>query len=315
MRVHYSLPDERVLDACALTVGTFDGVHRGHQVLIQRLKAEAARRGLPAAVLTFVDMPICHFRPDICPRLLTLRDEKVAAFAETPLDHLFIVPFDESVARQSAADFMAYWRDVAGIKLFVGGPDFALGRDRQGDIPALRAVGADLGFEVLALESKLLEGGAPISSTRSRVMVESGDMAAAKRCLGHFYGLHGDVVSGQQLGRTIGVPTINLRTHERKCLPANGVYAVLARLDGGGELLPAALNLGLRPTVDGLHLTMEFHVLDRDIAVAPREAQVFFVERLRDEQKFSGLPALVEQLQRDIAKARDILDDNIELFL
>ena len=315
MQVHYSLPEQRVLDACALTVGTFDGVHRGHQLLVQRLKTEAAQRDLPAAVLTFLDMPICHFRPDICPRLLTLGDEKVAAFAETPLDHLFIVPFNEQIARQSAAEFMAYWRKIAGIKLFVGGPDFALGRDRQGDIPALRAVGAEQGFEVLALEHKLLEGETPISSTRSRVMVESGDMAAAKRCLGHYYSLQGEVVGGQMLGRTIGVPTINLRAHERKCLPANGVYAVLARLDGAGELLPAALNLGFRPTVDGVHLAMEFHVLDRDIAEAPQRAELIFVERLRDERKFAGLPALVEQLHLDIARARDVLGNEFDHYL
>lgn len=276
-------------------------------MLVARLKAEADARGLPAAALTFVDMPFCYFKPDDCPRLLTLANEKVAAFAQTPLDHLFIVPFDAEIANQSARDFMTFWRDSIGLKLFVGGPDFALGRGREGDIPSLKTLGQELNFEVMALTGKLLENGAPISSTRSRGVIESGQVEMARAFMGRLYTLQGKTVSGQQLGRQIGVPTINLRVAERKCLPANGVYAVRVYFDGESEARPAALNIGVRPTVDGKKLAIEFHVVGQTIEVAPEQVQVEFVARLRDERRFDGLDALVTQLKLDIARAGEIL--------
>lgn len=308
MEVHYTLPSAQILGACALTVGTFDGVHRGHQLLVSRLKAEAAARNLPAAALTFVDMPFCFFKPDICPYLLTLAEEKVEAFRRTELDHLFIIPFNQEIAQQSPADFMAHWRRTIGLKLFVGGPDFALGKDRVGDIPALRTIGNDLGFEVMALDGKLLENGAPISSTRSRGVIEAGQVELANTFLGRVYTLSGEVVPGQQLGRKIGVPTVNIQAHPRKCLPAYGVYAVRVRLDGESESRPAALNVGLRPTVDGKRLAIEFHVLNQNIDWTPTTAEVEFVAKLREERRFDGLEALVAQIKKDLAAAKLVLD-------
>jgi riboflavin kinase/FMN adenylyltransferase len=308
MQVHLSLPTTPVLSQSALTVGTFDGVHRGHQLLVSRLKAEASARGLAAAALTFVDMPFCFFRPKDCPMLLTLAEEKIEAFRRTELDHLFIVPFNENIARQSPEEFMAYWRQTIGLKLFVGGPDFALGRDRQGDIRTLRTLGESNGFEVLALDGKLLENGAPISSTRSRGVIEAGQVELAGTFLGRLYTLSGKVVPGQQLGRTIGVPTINLEVHPRKCLPAHGVYAVRAYLDGESDPRPAALNLGLRPTVDGKRLAIEFHVLGEDIQDTPKVAEVEFVAKLREERKFDGLDALVAQIRTDLKIATEFLN-------
>ena len=307
MQVHRALPTQSVLTACALTVGTFDGVHRGHQSLVARLKAEADARGLPCAALTFEDMPYCYFKPDDCPQLLTLAEEKIEAFAQTPLDHLFIVPFNEDLARQSARDFTAYWCQTIGLKLFVGGPDFALGRGREGDIPALRALGAEMGFETLALEEKLFEVGFPISSTRCRRIIDEGQVHRAPAFLGHTYTLTGEVVSGDQIGRTIGVPTINIQPHTRKCVPQNGVYAVRATFEGETQSRPAALNIGVRPTVGGTRRQIEFHVLDANIETPPKSVELEFVERLRDEQKFDGLDALVAQMKLDLGAAREIL--------
>ena len=309
MQVHHVLPATKILEKCALTVGTFDGVHRGHQSLVARLKSEAAARDLPAAALTFVDMPYCFFRPDDCPKLLSLADEKIAAFSQTGLDHLFIVPFDGNLARQSAQEFMAFWREKIGLKLFVGGPDFALGHNREGDIPALRRLGETMDFEVLALESKMLENGAPISSTRSRGVIEGGQVEFARAFLGRLYSLSGEVVSGQQLGRKIGFPTINLKIYPRKCLPKNGVYAIRARFDGKNENHAAALNIGVRPTVDGAKLAVEFHVLDENIETAPAQVEIEFVARLRDERKFAGLDELAAQLRADVERTREILSE------
>lgn len=307
MHVHHTLPETPILDRCALTIGTFDGVHRGHQTLVARLRTEAQKRDLPSAVLTFTDMPYCLFRPDDCPKLLTVPQGKISEFAKTGLDHLFIVPFTRAIASQSAADFMAYWKRIIGLKLLVSGPDFALGRDREGDLAALRNIGENLGFETLVLEAKLLESGAPISSTRSRGVIESGQIELSRAFLGRNYTVRGRVVAGQQLGRTIGFPTINLAPHPRKCLPKNGVYAVWARFDGNDEPYPAALNIGFRPTVGGKTLAMEFHVLDETIEAPPQTARLEFVARLRDEQKFAGLDELKVQLARDVEKAREIL--------
>lgn len=305
MQVHRVLPGEKVLSDCALTIGTFDGVHRGHQSLIEQLKTESDLRGLQTAALTFDDMPICLLRPDVCPALLTLADEKIMAFSKTPLDHLFIVPFTREIASQGARQWMQSWVDNIGLKLFVGGPDFALGRNREGTIAQLGAIGSELGFEALALQGKLTEGEAAISSTRSRNSIESGEVERAPAFLGHFYRMSGRVVSGQQLGRTIGFPTINIKPNSRKCLPSNGVYAVRALWNN--QSFPAALNSGLRPTVSGLNHQIEFHVIDQDISDAPSHVEIEFVSRLRGETKFDDLQALQKQLAIDIQQAKTIL--------
>ena len=306
MQVHRALPTQKTLEKCALTVGTFDGVHRGHQTLVARLKREADARDLPCAALTFVDMPYCLFKPDECSPLLTLADEKIEAFSQTPLDHLFIVPFTREIAEQSARKFMGYWREMIGLSFFVGGPDFALGRGREGDIAALKTLGSELGFETLALEGKLLENGAPISSTRSRGIIEAGQVELARQFLGRPYQMTGRVVSGDQIGRTIGVPTINILPHERKCVPKNGVYAIRARFDDETETRAAVLNIGMRPTVGGFRKQIEFHVLDANIETPPQNVEIEFVARLRDERKFDGLEALVSQMKLDFERAREI---------
>ncbi len=308
MQVHRALPSRRLFDGLALTVGTFDGVHRGHQLLARTLHDEATRCGLQSAALTFDDMPFCFFAPDECPKLLSLPDEKIAAFREqTPLDHLFIVPFDREMAQTSARDFMARWIETTEMRLFVGGPDFALGREREGTIAQLVSLGRELGFEARALESKLLESGAPISSTRARGVVEAGQIELARPFLGRLYTLSGHVVSGDQIGRTIGAPTINLSVPERKCVPKNGAYAVRVRFDAEDAWRGAALNIGMRPTVGGLRRQIEFHVLDATIDPPPARAEVEFVARLRDEQRFGGLDELRAQLERDFARARQVL--------
>lgn len=306
MQVHLELPRESVLPASVVTVGTFDGVHRGHQLLTEKTREVAARLGVPSAVVTFQEMPFCYFRPDACPHLLTLPDEKIEAFARTNVDHLWIVPFDKSVAQLSAQEFAGdLLRDKIGMRALVCGPDFALGRERGGTVAALRQIGVERGFETLPLDAKLIEGERSISSTRAREAVESGHVALAARLLGREFSLSGVVESGRQLGRTIGFPTLNLRPHTRKAVPARGVYVVRASLDGG-DFLPSVMNIGVRPTVSGVDETLEVHVLNANIQT-PHEVRVSFVEHLRDEQKFAGVDELKMQLARDVAAARRVL--------
>jgi riboflavin kinase/FMN adenylyltransferase len=311
MQVHHELwsnSPQVTTAGYAVTVGTFDGVHRGHQSLVEALRREAHSRGLRTAVLTFVDMPYCYFRPDDGPRLLTLAPEKIAAFERLGVDDLWIVPFTAQVAKQSAGDFV---RDVLmrqlGMKLMVAGPDFALGKGREGDIPTLRALGQGLGFEVVALDGKLMVGGRAVSSTRVRGCVEAGDIGDAAEMLGQPFNFSGEVISGRQLGRTIGVPTINMKVAERKVIPANGIYAARAYFDNESGAHRAALSIGNNPTVGGTGLNIEFHVIGEEIPQPPQVVRLELVERLRDEQHFPDLTTLVEQMQRDIRQADELL--------
>jgi riboflavin kinase/FMN adenylyltransferase len=308
MEVLHALPLAPLAQDCALTVGTFDGVHRGHQALVERLRSEAARRNLQTAVLTFTDMPYCYFRPDDCPCLLTLPDEKIAAFERLGIDRLFIIPFNKQLAEQAAPDFVQHILiERLRMKLLLTGPDFALGKGRAGDVHALREMGNDYGFEMAVLDDKLTEASTAISSTRTRECIESGDVTSATRLLGHPFSLSGTVIGGRQLGRTIGVPTINIKPHPRKVVPATGIYAARAFFDDGSTSHPAALSIGTNPTVGGSTLSIEFHVIGEDIAEPPQRARLEIVERLRDEWKFDGVKSLVEQMQRDITQAREIL--------
>ena len=307
MRVLELLPTTPLNTPCALTIGTFDGVHRGHALLVEKLREEAVRRELPTAVLTFQDMPYCYFKPDECARLLTLPSEKIAAFSALNIDNLLVAPFNRAIAETTAADFaQRVLVEKLRVKLLVIGPDFALGKGRSGNVEALQKLGAQLGFHVVVLRDKLQDEGA-ISSTRIRECVEDGHMKTAARLLGRTFELSGDVVSGQQIGRTIGVPTINLRIHARKVLPSKGVYACYATLDNSSTRFRAALNIGNRPTVNGQNLSVEFHVLDENIEVAPQVATLQIVEKLREEHRFDSLDELVAQMRRDFTRAKTLL--------
>jgi len=309
MQVHSSLPDFRILEKCALSVGTFDGVHRGHQRLIEVLKSEAAARGLPSAVLTFQDMPYCFFRPDDCPRLLTLPHEKIAAFEKLGIDDLFIVPFDERIADQS---YDAFVEGVLcahlGMQLLVAGPDFALGKGREGNLNALKILGNEIGFETCVLDEKIELDGTAISSTRVRGCVENGAVEIATKMLGCGFSFEGEVVIGKQLGRTIGVPTINLQIHTRKVLPSGGIYAARAWFEGEKISHPSALSIGTNPSVsDDDSIKIEFHVIEETIPIPPKNVRLEIVAWLRSEEKFASLDALVTQMKNDIARAKTIL--------
>lgn len=309
MEIYTALPTQKTLGRCALSVGTFDGVHCGHRQLIELLKREAAMRNLPSAVLTFDDMPYCYFRPDDCPRLLTLPDEKIAAFEKLGIDHLFIVPFNRKIAEQHYETFVTQvLHEKIGAQLLVIGPDFALGKGREGNVGALQALGERIGFETKVLNAKIEFEEEAISSTRVRGAVESGEVANASQMLGRAFGVSGEVVPGKKLGRTIGVPTINFKVHPRKVLPANGIYAARVRFEHGGTLHKAALSIGTNPTVsDETSIKLEFHVIGENIVTPPQRVRVEPVQWLRSEARFDSLDALVAQMKDDIARSAAIL--------
>jgi riboflavin kinase/FMN adenylyltransferase len=289
-----------VVTRSVVAVGTFDGVHRGHQALLNAMRREAEARGARVAVVTFDPPPRMVLRPDPAYQLLTSLDERVELLRRFGADEVVVQTFDMALAARSAEQFCRDLVERVGMVTLVGGPDLALGHRRHGTPEELREIGGRLGFDVVLLD-QLTVGGEPIRSGAIRRALRAGELAHANELLGHPATLAGTVVHGDHRGRTIGVPTANLDVPPERLVPAHGVYAV--RADGK----PGVMNVGTRPTVDGTRRTIEVHLLDWEGDLYGRELRVELVERLRDEQRFASLDALVEQIGLDAQAARRAL--------
>jgi riboflavin kinase/FMN adenylyltransferase len=286
-----------------VAIGSFDGVHLGHQTLLRRMAARARAEGMRTAALTFFPHPrrVLHTLP---PRFyLTTLDDRVQLMADQGIDLIITHPFDDEVRRVRAADFVDQLLDALDMKQLWGG-DFALGYRREGDVPFLRRQGEEKGFAVETLDELVLWDGDVVSSRRVRQGLEDGDIADVNGCLGRLYCLRGRVIKGDQRGRTIGFPTANLAVWDELLLPGNGVYATYAWV--GDSRFAAATNVGVRPTVDGLKLTVEAHILDFDRDIYGEEVRLEFVHRIRPEMKFAGLEALKGQILTDVEEVRRI---------
>jgi riboflavin kinase/FMN adenylyltransferase len=286
---------------CAVAIGNFDGVHLGHQRLLQQLQAFARSQGLQSAVMTFEPHPREFFalrygRDDVPARLTSLR-EKLEHFARIGVDRVYVCRFDQPLSELSSAGFMQDILDHAlQARAVLVGEDFRFGLKRQGQVQDLR----DYGFILPEVRAEILAG-ERISSTRVRDALRTGELGWAKQLLGRDYSISGKVVMGRQLGRTLGFPTANIHMrHERPAL--GGVYAVkLAGLD-------AVANLGIRPTLDGAsRLTLEVHVLDFKGDLYGQHVHVEFFQKIREEQKFADLASLQAQIAQDALTARKIL--------
>ena len=289
----------------ALTVGSFDGVHRGHQAVLAELAQQARTAGLRSVVLTFEPHPLEVVNPSAAPRLLTLTDEKRELLAAA-VDRVELLPFTAALAGLDAEQFT---RDVLvgqfGVRQLVVGYDHGFGRGRAGDVDLLRRLGSGGGFEVTAVEA-VKDGGQPISSTLIRAAVAHGDLAAAERWLGRAYSTRGVVERGAGRGRTIGIPTINLGALDpRKLLPPDGVYAV--RVEWRRVRYGGMMNQGPRPTFGIAERALEIHLFDFDEELYGEAVTIEWVRRLRDVQTFPSRDALVEQLARDARAAQDSL--------
>jgi riboflavin kinase/FMN adenylyltransferase len=289
---------------CAVSIGNFDGVHRGHQAIVARLREHAARLGLPARVVLFEPQPVEFFRPQADePRLMRLR-EKLAALAGLDVDGVLCLRFDRRLADMPREVFVERLLvQGLGARQLVVGPDFRFGHRRLGDLDFLAEAGAAAGFGVEVVPPLQVDG-ERVSSTAVRQHLSAGDLPGAARLLGRPYTLHGRVSHGDARGRTIGFPTLNLPLH-RKAVSLRGVFAV--RVAGLGPApLPAVANLGWRPTVNGTYPLLEVHVLDFSGDVYGRQVQVEFVQRLRDERRFDSLGALRRQIDDDVRAARAV---------
>jgi len=290
-----------------LTVGAFDGVHRGHQHLIQRMVTEARQTKRLAGLITFYPHPGAVLSPYNPTRYLSTPGEKAALLERLGLDILAILPFDQDMAQTSARDFIDLVSQHLHLAELWVGEDFALGRARQGDVKALRAMGRELGFTVRVIEPLTLQG-ETISSTRIRSLLLKGQVRQATQLLGRYPSLAGEVVRGSQRGHCLGFPTANLEVRKERVIPADGTYAVFARL--GDERHQGVANVGVRPSFEiGGQRIVEVHILDFAEPIYGCDLVVEFVERMRDEVRFTDIEELRAQIERDIAQARRILGE------
>ncbi|HXF94475.1 MAG TPA: riboflavin biosynthesis protein RibF [Gemmatimonadales bacterium] len=290
-----------------VTVGTFDGIHRGHQAVLAEIVRRARARGLLSLLVTFEPHPLEVVNPPAAPKLLTLADEKREILAQTELDRLAILRFTPALARLEPVDFV---RDVLraryGMEELVLGYDHGFGRGRSGDVGLVRELAAREGFAVDVVDA-VRDGDQPISSTLIRTAVAHGDLEAAARWLGRRYSLLGRVEPGAGRGRTLGVPTINLAAPDpRKLLPPDGVYAVRVHWQGG--CWGGMMNQGPRPTFGVGARALEIHLFEFAGELYGETVRVEWVRRLRDIRTFPSRQALVEQLVRDARAARESLN-------
>lgn len=301
----FGLPPEVRGTVC--TIGTFDGVHRGHQLVLQRLAERARTLGLPGVLVTFDPHPLEVVNPAAAPPLLTLGDEKSEVLAESPLDYVVVLPFTPTLARYEAADFVdLVLVERLGVRELLIGYDHGFGRGRSGDVDVLRALGASRGFGVSVVEAVEGSDARPISSTSIRRAVAGGDLVRAADGLGRAYSVGGTVRPGDQRGRTLGFPTLNLGAPSpRKLLPPEGVYAVRVQTPRG--TFGGMMNLGPRPTFGDAATALEVHCFEMTGDLYGVRVRVDLLARLRETQRFEGAEALRTQLAKDEAAARAVL--------
>lgn len=290
--------------SCVLTIGNFDGVHRGHQAVLEQLQQEGQRLGLPVMVMIFEPQPLEMFATDQAPARLTRLRDKAKYLAQAGVDYLLCVKFDPRFAANTAQAFIAELLvEKLGVKLLIVGDDFRFGADRQGDFTLLQQAGKECGFEVVSTSTfREREGGQRISSTAIRHALDDGALPLAQNLLGHPYSISGRVVHGDELGRTIGFPTANLPL-KRLMAPVKGVYAV--EVYGlGPDPLPGVANIGTRPTLNGVCQQLEVHLLDVKMDLYGRHIDVVLRMKMRNEQRFASLDALKQQIADDVVTAR-----------
>lgn len=295
------LATETRFSGLVLTVGSFDGVHVGHREILRSVVSQAKERGGVAAVLTLKPHPREFFSPGHAPSLLTHDRKKWQLFEEAGIDVVFILPFDGSVASLEPEDFVqTILVDRCGVQAIVVGHDFRFGRQARGDFDLLHELAPKHGFAVSQVPPLLMDG-ERVSSTLIRERLLVGDLEKAAAFLGRPYSIVGEVVSGRQVGKTIGFPTANIEPHH-SAIPAQGVY--IARASVRGCVYPAAVNIGVAPTIRNEDMTIEAFLLDFDEDLEGCEIEITFLQRIRPEMKFPSVTELIAQIGRDVDTVR-----------
>ncbi len=286
-----------------LTIGVFDGVHAGHNHLVNSLKERAREEGLLSGVVTFDPHPQWVLHRDQLPWLSTL-EERVNRLRQREIDFVAVISFTPEVAQLGAQQFVSLLKKYLKMRVLMIGPDFALGRGREGNSTLLSALGKELGFSVETIPPFRIDGEV-VSSTLIRQALAQGDMAKVTKLMGHPFDLVGEVIPGEKRGQALGFPTANLDIQPRQALPSDGVYATIAQVDG--KRFASATNVGTRPTFGDGARTVEVHLLDYQGDLYGKQVKTEFVWKLRNEQYFTSSEQLKRQMKEDIENVRAIL--------
>ena len=305
---HFRDLSELQIERSSLTIGSFDGVHLGHQDLLERMAKRAKEADLPVVVLSFFPHPSVVLRQRTPAFYITTPDEKAELLGEEGVDYVITQSFDLELSKVKAGDFLDRLAAQLGFEDLWAGEDFALGHQRRGNRHYLERESLARNFRY-HLVPPMLVGGEVVSSTRVREALRSGDVARAATYLGRSFKLLGVVQEGAGRGEELGIPTVNLKIWEERAYPAVGVYACIAEIDGAQK--QAVANIGFRPTFeDELKVpVIEAHILDFERELYEQEVKLEFIDRLRDEMRFSEPEALLEQIELDISHARSLLED------
>jgi len=287
-----------------VTIGVFDGVHKGHRHLLRQVVEQAGDRYIPT-VVTFSNRPVTVLRPGTEPSYLTTLDQRIDLIKQQGIELVICLEFALELAEVPAADFAKLLAGSLKMKGLVLGPDSALGKDRQGDLAFMRKQGEELGFWASSVDSVEIVG-QPVKSRRIRDAVASGNMAVCPELLGRNHLLSGTVVAGDQRGRTLGFPTANLDVDPQLLLPGDGIYATWAIIDGKRH--QAATSIGIRPTFDLTQRLVEVFIMDFSEDLYGKTVGVEFITKVRDQEKFDGLDALIKQINQDVDDCRQVLD-------
>jgi riboflavin kinase/FMN adenylyltransferase len=310
MTQHLRSLDEVTLRKSWVTIGSFDGVHLGHQAIVRDMVLGAHSSGAVAVVVTFYPHPAKFLGRRSNAFELSTPDERARLLMDMGVDFVVTLTFNQDLANTSAKEFMVLLKYHLGLEHLWIGHDFALGRGREGTETVLRQLGDELGYQVDVVDAMQVEG-VPISSTRIRSLLQSGNVRSAAQLLGRPYALSGIVVPGDQRGRMIGIPTANIEPDENKLIPQSGVYACKARIlpDLAEVVFQAAVNIGIRPTFDGnsTKIHVEAHLLDFSADLYGKTLELEFIERLRGEERFSNVQALIDQIHADIQRTKGII--------
>ena len=305
----YGLQDAKV-SGVWLSIGSFDGVHLGHQSIISKLTAGAHAASAPAVVLTFYPHPSVVLRGPRESFYLTTPKEKAALLGDLGVDLVITHPFDQDVAQMSAEEFLGQLVEHLGLEQLWVGYDFSLGRDREGNLPKLKEIGQKIAFNFSVHEvSALISGDEVVSSSRIRGLLEAGDVESAASLLRRAFSISGEVVTGEGRGRKLGIPTANLSIAKERVVPGAGVYAGFATHQG--KSYPAVTNIGVRPTFEKLPVAprVETHIIDFNEDLYAEELSLSFTARLRSEMRFENIEALMAQIKLDIETAREVLTE------
>ncbi len=292
-----------------LTIGIFDGVHLGHQRLLTHLRDEARRKGWLSGVITFKSHPEAVLSKES--KLLWLDDleTRVRLLRDVGIDVVVTLPFSPELAQLTARSFVQLLKDNLKMRGLIVGPDFALGRGREGDAEKLRILGKEMGFSVEVIPAVVLDGQV-VSSSAIRKALAQGDVKKVGKLIGRLFSLSGQVVSGDGRGRTLGFPTANLELKAEQALPSDGVYATIAHVDH--HLMPSVTNIGVRPTFEGSKHLVETYIFDYEGDLIGQNFTIDLVDKIRDEKRFDTEEKLKAQISRDVEQARRTLSERMK---